>query len=46
MVEETEEQKLEKMNKEINRWMLKNRIWFFSKYFSTEAKKESLKGFG
>lgn len=46
MPEETKDEELERMNKEVNRWMMKNRIWFFSKYFSNVGKQESLKGFG
>lgn len=41
-----EDEDLAKMNKEIDRWVAKTRIWFFCKYHSDAGKEESLKGFG
>ena len=44
--EEIKDEDIEVMNKDINRWMAKIRIWFYSRYYSDAGKLESRKGFG
>jgi len=46
MAEEIKDEELERMDNEINRLIVKFRLWFYIKYFSEVGKQESLKGFG